>query len=311
MAVVSPSFRVCLNIKSRANPDIQCTLSATRGEYCSRHYKNPRPFHKTAQKDFPIYSRTSIVAAEKIQTFWRNHYPFYKFIHQGPAANCTSIAMNYTELYTLEPISFIPKHYLISFSDTNKSIWVFDIRTIIQTMGNGFKSSNPYTRSEISIRAKEKIHQRIAWLNKRHYPVVHINTDILTEEQCWNHKVLDIFLKIDALGYYASCDWYNELNMYQHIRFYKYLFLLWEFGLGLTRADKERVVPRHSTLFRFHPDDPPTKALQWWKKNTLSLIEAFITRSSEREQQKLGAMYALMALARTSYKAAEALPWLM
>ena len=311
MAMVSPSFRVCLNIKSRANPDIQCPLSATHGEYCSRHYKNPRPFHKPSNKEFTTYSRSDKKAIDKIQKFWRITYPLYKFRHQGPAANDTSLAMNHTELYSLDPITTVTKHYLITFSDENKSIWAFDIRTIVQTMANGFKSTNPYTRTDFTVRAKEQIHRRIAWLNKRHYPVVHINSDILTEEQCWNHMVLDVFLKIDALGYYASCEWYHELNLYQHIRFYRHLFLLWEFRLGLTRADKERVVPTHATLFRFHPDEPPTKTIQWWRRNTLSLIEAFITRSSEKEQQKLGAMYILMALTRVSYKAAEAWPWLV
>lgn len=307
---MAPPFRVCLNVKSRANPDIQCHLSATHGDYCSRHYKKPNPFAKPPIRDERVYTRSDRVAVQKIQRFLRLHLPLYRFSKQGPAANDRSLATNDTELYSLDPVDTIPKHYFISFSEEN-TIWAFDIRTIVQTMGNGFPSQNPYTRGEFTASIKERIHRRIAWLRKRHYPVIHMNTDILTTEQCWNHKVLDIFLKIDALGYYASCDWYHKLSMAQHVAFYRTLFSLWDFRIGLSRADKERIVPQHQGLFKFHPDEMPTKSALWWQKNTLTLIEAFITRSSEKEQQKLGAMYALMALARVSRRAAEALPWLL
>lgn len=258
-----------------------------------------------------IYTRGDKTAVQKLQKFWRLHLPLYRFRRQGPAANDITLATNDTELYSLDPTTTIPKHYLITFSDDAKSIWAFDIRTIVQTMGNGFPSQNPYNRGEFSEAAKKNIHARIAWLRARLYPVLHMNTDILTEEQCWNHKVLDIFLKIEALGYYASCDWYHKLTLTQHISFYRTLFQLWEFRLGLTRAEKDRIVPEHVNLFRFHPDEAPVKTGHWWEKNTLALMEAFITRSSEKEHQKMGAMYALMALARISRKAAEALPWLL
>jgi hypothetical protein len=262
-------------------------------------------------RETQIYTRAQRAAVQILQRFWRVQLPLYRFRHQGPAANDITLATNNTELYSLDPIESVPRHYLITFSDDAKSIWAFDIRTIVQTMGNGFPSQNPYNRGEFSESAKKKIHQRIAWLRSRLYPVLYINTDVLTPEQCWNHRVLDIFLKIEALGYYASCEWYHRLTLSQHMAFYRTLFQLWEFRLGLTRGEKDVVVPEHGNLFRFHPDEAPVKTGHWWEKNTLTLIEAFITRSSEKEQQKMGAMYALMALARTSRQAAEALPWLL
>ena len=305
-------FRVCLNIKSRANPDIQCHLSATHGDYCSRHYKNPKPFCKPPSVDTRVYTRASIAAIRKLQRFWRTRAPFHRYLHQGPAANILEISTNDTELSTLDPISSIPKHYMISFSDERKGVWVFDLRTLVHTMASGFPSQNPYTRDVLPEKAKQRIHRRIEWLRSRRYAVVHISSDVLTVEQCWNHKVLDIFLKIEALGYYASCDWYHNLRLNQHMGYYRSMYNLWEFRLGLSRANKEAVVPGHEgILFRFHPDDMPIKSVHWWERNTLTLIEMFITRSSEKEQQKLGALYALMGLARVSRTVAEALPWLI
>ena len=312
MAENVSSFRACLNIKSRANPDIQCHLSATHGYYCSRHYKNPKPFHKPPANNYALYTRKHINAAKKIQKFWHTHISFYRYLTQGPAINDISIAINDKELLSMDPISSVPKHYLITFSDERKCIWAFDIRTLVHSMASGFPSENPYNRDKIIEPAKSLIYKRIAWLRRCHYPVVHIDTEVLTPEQCWNHKVLDIFLKIESLGYYVNCDWYHNLDINQHIEFYKTFVVLWEYRLGLTRTDKERIVPgNEDNLFRFHPSEIPNKSFHWWKKYTLSIMEAFINRAEDTEHQKMGAMYLLMAFVRVSRDAAEALPWLV
>jgi hypothetical protein len=121
--------------------------------------------------------------------------------------------------------------------------------------------------------------------------------------------VLDIFLQIEALGYYVSCDWYHELNTADHSNFYKKLHDLWEYRLGLTRAEKEKIVPG-PTPFRYDPTEPIVKTKTWWKKKNLQLIKAFITAGHDKEQRKLGAMYSLMALVQVSRAAAEGLPWI-
>jgi hypothetical protein len=125
--------------------------------------------------------------------------------------------------------------------------------------------------------------------------------------------VLDAILKIEALGYYVSCEWFTGLTKEEHIKFYRRLYSIWNWGLNLTRAEKEAIVPRHDVrpaVFRFLPNDQPQKSSTWWERHTLSLVEAFTTRAPEREQQKLGALYILMALVYVSKGAAESLPWL-
>jgi len=306
--MASIEFRTCRNIKSRANPDSQCPYLTVNGDYCLRHYKNPRPF--TPIKVSPrTYTRSEHQNARKIQGFWRIHAPLRRNRVQGPAANAISLATNDTELYTLESVLNIPHIYRISFSDARKNIWLFDIRTLVHSMGTGFPSHNPYTRDELTEEAKAKIHARISWLRSRKYHILHINTDVLTEEQLWNQAVLDIFLQIEALGYYVSCDWYHQMTMIDHSNFYKKLYDLWEYRLGLTRAEKEKIVPG-PTPFRYDPTEPLRKTKTWWEKKNLQLIKSFITRGHDKEQRKLGAMYILMALVQVSRAAELALPWI-
>jgi len=304
-------FRQCKNSKSRVNPDVQCPLSATRGDYCSRHYKNPRPFLKPPMITGRAYTRRERASAKKIQGFWRQWNPLNRFKHQGPAANYRDAAMNATELYSLEPICEIPLHYLITVSDERKSIWAFDLRTLVHSMTKGTPTENPYTRDNFLERAKRQIHGRIEWLRKRKYLILHVNTDVVTAEQAWNHRVLDVFLRIESLGYYVNCDWFHKLSLQGHKDFYTTMFSLWEWKLHLSQEEKDRIVPTAGTeLFRFHPNDMPQKSFSWWQKTNLTLIDTFISKGCSKEDKKMGAMYVLMALVKVSSEAADGLEWL-
>lgn len=314
---VAREFRKCHNIKSRANPNVQCPFPATQGEYCSRHFKNPHPF-KSKMKDIEMYrtyTRSEHAYIKKIQSLWRRYAPLRRYRLQGPAVNAMDLATNSTELYSLDPLHSIPKAYFMSFADESKVIWAFDIRTLVHSMATGFASQNPYNRAEFTQNTKDKIYARIGWLRARKYTILHMTTDILTPQQAWNQCVLDIFLKIEALGYYVSCEWFHAMNSFDHLRFYKCLFHLWEIRLQLSRAQKEQIIPGHMTggqrIFRFDPSDLFDKTRAWWEKKNLALIESFVTRAQDKEHKKLGAMYVLMALVQVSMAAARALPWIV
>ena len=323
--IAAPSFRRCANSKSRKNPDVQCPLSATHGDYCHMHYKKPRPFRvrNVTETDalaalLPSKGGDSAPAsaARKIQAAWRAAAPLLRFSSQGPAANDIRLATNDTELYTLDPTHKIQSLYLFSFADSHKTVWAFDIRTLSHSMATGFPQQNPYTREGLPAAVLARLHRRIEWLRARKYQILHIEKDELTPEQAWNQRVLDVFLKIEALGYYVSNRWFHELTVPQHKAYYIRLYELWEWRLGLTPTQKEAVVPGHlaagpARLFRFPPDSLPSKERVWWERTTLGLIEAFITRAVDRENRKLGALYVLMGLVQVSREAARGLPWVV
>lgn len=316
---VQKEFRRCLNIKSRANPDVQCPCSATHGDYCSRHFKNPRPFRPAPRQEpdtTRTFTRADQAAARRIQGFWRREIGPHRFRTQGPAANARSLATNDTELYSMDPLSSIPNPYFFSLADSRRVIWGFDIRSLIHTMGTGEPVTNPYIREVLTPLATRRLHDRVAWLRKRRYHVLYVNTDVLTAEQVWNQRVLDSFLKIEALGYYANCDWFQELGGLELALLYNKLYNLWEWRLGLTPQQKEQIVPGHlaggtQRLFRFPPGQNMDREKAWWQRTNMTLIENFVTRATDKEQQKLGAMYVLMGLVQVSRPAARALPWVV
>jgi hypothetical protein len=181
-------------------------------------------------------------------------------------------------------------------------------------MGTGLAQLNPYTREPLNEGTLKILHDRIEWLRSRKYQIRYISTDVLTPEQVWNQRVLDVFLKIEGLGYYVSCDWFHELIAYQHAALYSRLFNLWNYRLGLTPAQKDEIVPRHNgtgedRLFRYIPETLPRKDKHWWERHNIAILDALVSRAEDKDHRKLGALYVLMGLVQVSLPAARSLPW--
>lgn len=309
-------LRKCANIKSKKHKDQPCSFAATHGDYCSRHFKNPTPFRRK-EPEIPdrILTRSGKASLGKLQRFWRVWSLKTRFRRQGPACNAPDLAANQTEVYSLEPLATIPSPYFFSFADENKTLWAFDIRSLSHLVTEGNEIVNPYTRIPLSSATLQKIHSRILWLRERKYPILYATGESLTQEQLWNQKVLDVFFKMEALGYRASCRWFDELRLVDHIVFYRRLHRLWMYQLGLTPGEKEAIVPGYNAgltkLFRLTPDRIENQGhdLKWWRRCNLNLILEFLSRAPQKSQQSLGALYVLMALVQVVPEAAEAYPW--
>jgi len=315
----SPLVRRCSNIKSRKIPDIQCNLTATFGDFCSRHWKHPTRYSTKldASVSPKVYSAKQKRLVTKLQRFWRRRSPFLHIRNQGPGFFCRGESCNSSDLYTFDPVQTISNLYYFSFIDSNKNLWSFDIRLLGQLQSMGGLKQNPYTREELSKPILEKIRNRLTWLRNRKYSVFYPIGADLTSEQIWKQKILDIFMKIESFGYYVSCEWFTDMDIDDHKHFYKTLYNIWFIGLGLDHKGREAIVPQYMSgqkkLFRCSPEEGEGQrehTKHWWEKLNLSLIEAFISRSPDKENNRLGATYCVMGLVAINDKAAEVFPWL-
>jgi len=310
------SVRICGNIKSKRHPDKQCEQAASHGDFCFRHWKRPHRYVPLQESQPKRLTRQTIREAVRIALWWKQIFPLHKFNKQGPAINNRSVAENETEVYSMDSVNEIPSLYFFSFADANKHIWAFDIRSLSHLMAAGRPLNNPYTRESIDELTTQKIRDRVSWLRTRKYPLLYIQGESLTPEQHWNQRVLDVFMKMESLGYLSASSWFEQLSLRENRFFYKFLFELWTFRLGLTAQEKEGIVPRHSKsdtkLFKQTPEMLFTRNhdLHWWKKTNLNAMNTLLTRSTDKTKQALGALYILMALVQVSDEAAEAYPWI-
>ncbi len=311
------SIRICANIKSRRHPDRQCEQTATHGDFCFRHWKRPHRYVPLLESQPKRLTRQSVREIQRLSLWWKKVSPYQKYRCQGPAANDISLAHNDTEVYSMDPIDKIPSLYFFSYADSKKNIWAFDIRSLSHLMASGRSLTNPYTREALPESTLEKVRTRVTWLRNRKYPLLYVQGEVLSPEQHWNQRVLDLFMKMESLGYLSASSWFNQLTMKENKIFYKALYELWTFRLGLTSQEKESIVPKHSRqdgkLFKQPPEFllTQTHELRWWQKLNLNTMTTLLTRSSDKTKQALGALYILMALVQVSDDAAEAYPWIL
>jgi len=317
MAETAVEFRKCANVKSKSHPDSQCKYTAIHGDFCARHWKRPHRYAALAELRNSYVTRKCIQSVRRIQLWWRRSLPSLLFKHQGPSINLYTLSQNTTEVYSMESIEKIPRLFFFSYADSQKTIWSFDIRSLSHILAEGKALENPYTREPFTQQTLQKVRERITYLRKRKYPVLYLQGDNLSQEQEWNQRVLDVFMKLEALGYSAACSWFHSLTIDHQKQFYKMMFELWNWRLDLSSAEKELIVPGHmksqTKLFRWQPEIVASKNhnLRWWQKHNLWLIQTFIEKSQDKGKNALGAVYIMMGTVHVSDDAAEAYPWIV
>ena len=199
-----------------------------------------------------------------------------------------SASTNQSELQSLEPISSIMNLYYFSIVGLGATLWTFDIRSLAQMISLGTFKLNPYTREVLSARVIQKVLKRIAWLRSRGYTILYPNDTDLSPEQLWRQKVLDACMRLESFGFHVSCEWFSEMTLQKHIEFYKTIYSLWNFRLGLTTEQQNAIVPPPTNLFTLR-SEKKQHSHTWWEKMNLRLIETLITSSPDKEYQRLGA----------------------
>lgn len=312
-----PPVRACANVKSRKHPDVRCPCPATQGDFCARHSKHPVRF----QERTPLIKALSSPgpldhdASAKIQTIWRGYRIRRRIQFQGIGSVLPHIAQNTSDVYTLEPLEQIPLLYRWSYTDSKKNTWLFDIRSLAMMFKEGNELQNPYTREILSDSAVTSYKNRLGWLRKRKYCILHIQEEQMTPEQLWHQRILDVFLNLDLLGYHTCLNWFEEMSVIQLYRFYYELWDLWFYRVGLTEQQKSAICPQWrdpiKSVFRVQLRDAlARKELKWHQTLALDCIEALTTRAVEKENRTLGALYVMTALSLASPKVREHYSWL-
>jgi hypothetical protein len=298
---------LCINIKSKKFPKERCSYNATRGEYCSRHYKNPVIF------TVPFVTRSIQSCIVKIQRFWRLRSGLRLAKDLTPAFFVRSLCHNDSELASFEPLDTVSRDYFFAIRES-KRIWGFDIRTLIVQYEDTGRLENPYTKElcdQGTVKAfRDRVEKLRRWKKSLHYS----QTSDLTQKQSWNLRVLDMCLRLDMLGYRISTHWFADLDIKQHKELYHSLFDLWN-QESISDTLRGTIVPGFSVadkaLFKWSPSRVKMKTeLDSVRRTNLNVMERLISSASEQSDKTLGAMYVVSSLCQISYRCRMAYPWL-
>ena len=306
----SPKHR-CANIKNKKHPMMRCTYPIKRGDFCSRHYKNPVRFEISSPA---ASTRSTHMSAVKIQHWWT----FWKGLlfakRYSPLIFCRDQCHNDTELATFEPLSTIPTAYFFTIRQHTK-YWGFDIRALLIQYEYSNTLQNPYTTELCEQSTLERFRKRLEDLRRWKLPLELDNgLATLNTKQSWNLRVLDVCLRLDVLGYRIATQWFSDMDITQHRKLYAILNNMWSESIGLTEQQKESIVPQYNVasqkLFRLSIANTFKSELDSIRRTNLNVIQRLISSANQQSDKTLGAMYVVMGLAGVSERCRIAYPWI-
>ena len=305
-------LHLCVNIKNRKHPNERCIYPAKKGEFCSRHWKNPCRYELAS---VPALATRSISGAiRKIQKWWRLKHGLQYIRERSLAFFARDLCHNDRELATFESLDTIPRDYFFVVKQHDK-FWGFDIRTLLVQYEASGKLENAYTTETCNAKTLEAFRTRLDRLRRWKKPLAFEQLSGLSTKQSWNLRVLDVCLRLDMLGYRIATNWFSDLDIGQQRTLYSTLFSLWSEQLQLTEAQKLRIVPEYTNpmnrLFRWSPEKIAMKHdLDSIRRTNINIIERLISSAQQPSDKTLGAMYTVMGLCTISNRCREAYPWL-
>jgi hypothetical protein len=254
----------------------------------------------------------------KIQKVYRGLFERKYIKCHGPALKNRSLCTNDTDFFTMDEIASLPNDKFFSYKDTDGFIYGFDIVSFHQLIKKADRYNapqNPYNRSVIPSYAVDDLKTLIKLSKVLKRPVSLEIVDIvnvMTEEKTLEHRIVDLFHNIDALGHYSSHAWFTNLNRHMLLRFMRELLEIWNYRAQITPETKYAICPPNGDPFRgfnihvlyLEPE------LDDVRKYVLSVLEKFINSGIDQDSKSLGAYYVLGALTLVNEDAALSLGWL-
>jgi hypothetical protein len=251
---------------------------------------------------------------QKIQTIFRGHMVRYLNKLKGPAfinRKCT----NETDFFTLENIKDINDSQFFSYKDKDNFIYGFDICSLYNLIVvEKMDKINPYNRKELPkniIENMKSINQISKILGYKLNITIDNTIDDLSQEKKIGLKALEIFQKIDELGFITNPQWFLNLSRGRLRTFLHELMDIWNYRAQLSQETKRKVEPlRGNPFYNYQIQLILSQEKEQIQKKLLEIIEIFISRGETREDRSLGVYYVLGALTMVSINAANSLPWL-
>lgn len=316
------SYSKCKNIKSKRNPKLRCLNIATHGEYCGVHYKHPMPWVHTATVPGRVRRITKHAAkiiavasaAATIQQWFRDQIGRHTIRTRGPAYYTRTLCVNDADFFSTDPIADISGALFFSYKDTKKHIYGFDLRsiaTLITNSADETKVENPFNRDLIPLLEVQKVKTLVRRRKAHGKTTEWAKLEPSTPIQQYRMKIVDLFQIIDELNYYSSPEWFLNLTLEEHHKFYRQLYAIWTYRANLSAEQKRQIVPNYPTaLFRHSPFAVITFPLERMQKLNMGIIRTMITSAEDKNDRILGAMYIISTLTLVCDSARHAYPWL-
>jgi hypothetical protein len=252
------------------------------------------------------YFKLNVNKIIKIQAIVRGRYirNFY-----GPGFLKRDLINNETDLLSCKSVKDIPYDNFISIRDEDNFIYAFELKTLKELLE--YSNENPYNKKNFSEKNLRIILSRI-----KDIKMDEKKENVLTKEQQFRHRILNIFTTIDDLGNYTDPSWVTNLSLNNLKKYHYYLQDIWYWSFQASSNDKKRIFPPNGTPFRTNQNIINSiKNMNDLFEIILNDLEIIISKEHNKinrndEDRKMGCWIILSALVNVCPEAAESLPHL-
>ena len=270
--------------------------------------KNEQVFRLYNYLKFSYYCR-------KIQSLYRKYITKEYLNLKG--VGLKSDPVNSTDFLTLKELKKLNIDQFYGYRDETGNIWGFNIKSIwnlIMHSKSRNEVTNPYTRKKLPIKIYKDIEKMIKLgkiLNRNIITKLKEEPNNLSVKAKLKMKIVEIFQKIDDLGFITDCSWFANLSRIRLYRFVRELQDIWRYRAQLPQAQKRKILPPNGVLgINLSGHHLGNYSITLLKKKVLLIIEQLLTKGVDEDARKLGAYYVLGSLTIVNNDAAASFPWL-
>ena len=222
--------------------------------------------------------------------------------------------VNEQDFLTFQNVKNIPYEQFYSYRDKDKFVYGFDICTIYNMLKSNNYKKNPYNRNNLPESMWFDIKKIVKMgknLNIKFNIKLELNDENLSSEKNMELRAIEVFQKIDNMGFITDSNWITMLTRSRCIRYMRELEDVWNYRAQITNETKNKIIPNNNLFSGVNVNlISSTKSDLFIKNKILNIIEKLITVGIDSESRSLGCMYALGTLTIVSHSAANSLPWL-
>lgn len=216
--------------------------------------------------------------------------------------NCS----NANDIYSMEQLILIDSKYFYNIIINNIK-YGFDIRSLKKWLNNS--KLNPYTMIELDDKIINDInifYESIKVINER-------EDIVLTTEQEYNDKIINLFQNINLIGNYTYHEWFTNLSLIKLKKLYMSCEDIWNYRAQLSVEQKHKIV-KNGILFNHNKNainKIDSNKIRHLQLIILNEIERIIEEGNTLDDKALGINFFLTALVEVSPDASIALPHLI
>ena len=275
-------------------------LKEKRSEYTTERVKS--------MFEFIFLCNLNLNKLTKIQINVKKYIKKNNIKTRGEAVYKRCLCVNDSDFNTLDPLNEVKMNEFYSYTDNKKFIYGFHVDSLHELFKRKKgRIMNPYNREYFP----EYVRTDIINLRKLKKPEIQDKQQKICIELLVKGKCVDVFGKIDILGYHTDINWLYNASTMTLKYFYKKLIYYWNHKLGMTNTIKNNILPSGDVINGNTGIVRSNMSKYKLLDKILDILNLTVSSAVDANDRNVGCILVLHALSEISRECVESNSWLL